>query len=60
LELNCPLFSIKKCWGKGFVLTNVVWANSFKLQNIKINNTLILILPKEYTCHIRGKLMNMI
>jgi hypothetical protein len=38
----------------------VVWENSFKLQNIKINNTLILILPKEYICHILGKLMNKI
>jgi len=42
------------------VLTNGVWANSFRLQNIKINNTLILILPKEYICHIRRKLMNKI
>jgi beta-lactamase regulating signal transducer with metallopeptidase domain len=48
LELNCPLFSIKKCWGKGFVLTNVVWAMSLLLIKIGriMNKKYFICLPK--------------
>jgi hypothetical protein len=37
------LFSIKKCWGKGFVLTNCDWLFSID-ASVKIESSIILIL----------------